>query len=950
MLAVIGRGQARAQLAPEMIERGKQATALLEVTLAKGTATGSAFCVDEAGLYVTNAHVVSDAVDEAGAVRLVLGIGSQAERVVPARVLRHDDRLDLALLEAEQGPHLAVLELGQEANIKALAHVFTFGYPLGIAAAVGGARYPDITILPSQITALKRVGGELVRLQFDNQLNPGNSGGPVLDGSGRVVGVAVATIRGAAVNLAIPVGQLAGFLKAPGVVFDHPEITYFNRARPLKWTIHLQPPTPRARLAEGLSVAATLSNGAGKPRTYLARPLGDGVFEATVTAAPHDPDWSVELIPQPVTVEWMREPLRFWVADEDVRGGGTRFMLSVMRRLRAGRPLRALESREAAAGRPLFRLGMATAKAGFKTETIDLNRAERLGVSARDRPRTQTILAVVEAKDGSRVLATVRDRTEIAPPPSIEAELRTNVGTVITPRPASAPTSYRAPVDSGLLKTGGVLDLDGMPRGGAASIRPAQGAIPAARLAAHEGEAAAPPCVRGLGGQISDVTVGGGGRYLLLTLNDDRKVAVFDANVADVVKTINLPTASAILAAGARKCLIAFPDERVVQCWNLDTLKRQGSTRPWPIDGRLKAMALGSDSDGPALCLWASEAASSSTPPETQFSFVDPDTLAVRTVGLIAASGSGGSISTTGGSFRLSATAWDYSERAHLRASAGGALFAIWPSARTLSVLGNALLVIEERLLMYHLWPGPDGRTVFSGTNGRLNADLQPADGARRVQPAPALVTIPSSDPSYYLTVSGLPDAVTGRGDYWSSRSKGTPAPEVTASVHAMGDGSRLLDIHGLDEMNLDVKDVDWMRVRKESYETDFTLDKRFLLIPQAHLFITIPWTNDRLVVRRLDIETALDRASGNYLLVTSAPFVSVRAGGTLEHRVTARSKQGAIEYALDSGPADLSVLPDGRLFWAVPQALAGEDVTAVIRVRDGSGQERSHELRIRVQ
>jgi hypothetical protein len=234
--------------------------------------------------------------------------------------------------------------------------------------------------------------------------------------------------------------------------------------------------------------------------------------------------------------------------------------------------------------------------------------------------------------------------------------------------------------------------------------------------------------------------------------------------------------------------------------------------------------------------------------------------------------------------------------------------------------------------------------------NGRLNTDLEPVDGARRPQTAPTFVTIPSSAPSYYLTVSGLPDAVTGHGDYWSTRSKEIPAPPVTASVHATGDGSRLLDIHGLDEMSLEIKDVDWMRVRKESYETDFTLDKRFHLIPQAHLLVTIPWTNDRLVVRRLDIEAALDRAPGNYLVVTSAPLVGVRAGEKLEHQVVARSKRGAIEYALDSGPADLSVAPDGKLFWTVPQALAGEDVTAVIRVRDGSGQERLHPLRIRVQ
>ena len=58
-----------------------------------------------------------------------------------------------------------------------------------------------------------------------------------------------------------------------------------------------------------------------------------------------------------------------------------------------------------------------------------------------------------------------------------------------------------------------------------------------------------PPLVRQLGGKISDVAVGGGGRYLLLLLKEEQKLAIFDANVADFVKTINLPSPNAMVAA-----------------------------------------------------------------------------------------------------------------------------------------------------------------------------------------------------------------------------------------------------------------------------------------------------------------------------------------------------------------------------------------------------------------
>ena len=52
-----------------------------------------------------------------------------------------------------------------------------------------------------------------------------------------------------------------------------------------------------------------------------------------------------------------------------------------------------------------------------------------------------------------------------------------------------------------------------------------------------------------------------------------------------------------------------------------------------------------------------------------------------------------------------------------------------------------------------------------------------------------------------------------------------------------------------------------------------------------------------------------------------------------------ARSRQGGVSFSLVSGPAELSVTPNGKILWPVPKALEGEDMTALIRIRDGSGQ-----------
>ena len=96
-------------------------------------------------------------------------------------MLRHDDRLDLALLKVDGDSGLVALERGKETDLKELTGLVTFGYPFGHSAAVGGAKYPDVTVLPSRITSMRKSSnGRLVAIQFNNQLNPGNSGGPVL--------------------------------------------------------------------------------------------------------------------------------------------------------------------------------------------------------------------------------------------------------------------------------------------------------------------------------------------------------------------------------------------------------------------------------------------------------------------------------------------------------------------------------------------------------------------------------------------------------------------------------------------------------------------------------------------------------------------------------------------------------------------------------------------------
>jgi hypothetical protein len=671
----------------------------------------------------------------------------------------------------------------------------------------------------------------------------------------------------------------------------------------------------------------------------MAQRVGVATFDATVTPVARDPDWQLALS---VALGRNREMLPMRASDDDVRGGATRFMMAVLRTLLANRPPRAPGAQAPAAKGSSLRLARVTRKTAKTTTTIDLNHAEQIDVWTGDPARTQMVVAQVEARQGMKVLATVRRKTKLEVPKGYDIRLKENVVVVITPRPQSAPQAYRPLVDDGRLTLGGVLDARGIPRGAGKSIRPPGVAIPSARLTPEATDA---PLVRRLEGTISDVAVGGGGRFLILTLTGAQKLAVFDVNAADVVKTIPLPSANVLVAAGARKLLLVFPEERVVQRWDLETLQREGASRPSPIDGRVIRLAMGSDSDGPALALWSMGKQDGGSE-QTRLSFIELDTLAVARVGLLATRGARGSISTSGGSFEFNMV----SERAPLKASAGGAVFALGggeagAGVATLEVFGRALVSPYEHVPGGYVCPGPDGRAVFTALAGRLDLDGKPiaAVGGPAPKGAPE-ITVPSSDPAYYLSIGALADTATGYVDA-SFAQRRAPAGAVKASIHA-ADGSRLLTVHGLDEMAFEIKYEDQARW----LSSPLSLDKRFHFVPHAQLLMTIPVENDRLVLRRLNLNEALDRAGGSYLFVVSSPCVAVTAGQKLEYRVEARSGIGGITCALARGPAGLNVAPDGAVEWLVPPKLAGEDLTAAITVKDAAGQERSFMLAVRVE
>jgi serine protease Do len=206
---------ARAERSPADLFRELAPAVVTIVTKGSGEESGgTGFFLDGEGTVATNHHVISGA-DEA---RIKLFSGTWVE-TKDVEVLADDLTNDLALLRIRAKETLKAVDLGDSDGVTVGEHVISIGNPLGL----------EHTLTDGLVSARRMYEGRAF-IQMSAPVSPGNSGGPLFNMRGDVIGVTTAQVAGGLfgraqnLNLAVPVNQLKSMIKS-----DYPDRHRFGK-------------------------------------------------------------------------------------------------------------------------------------------------------------------------------------------------------------------------------------------------------------------------------------------------------------------------------------------------------------------------------------------------------------------------------------------------------------------------------------------------------------------------------------------------------------------------------------------------------------------------------------------------------------------------------------------------------------------------------------------------
>jgi len=279
-LALLSCAQTKEQTVPEIVKNSSDAVVLVVTadSTGKDTGFGSGFIVSPEGEIVTNYHVIQ------GAHSAVAKLANGAFFFVDG-VLGVDLDRDLAILKVS-GKNLPFLKLADSDTLQIGEHVVAIGSPLGLQNTVSDGIVSGVT----EVTPNQKL------IQTTAPVSGGNSGGPLLNSQGTVVGVIKASIvEGQNLNFAVPIGQVRSLLSGATQIVSLEAATSKKLPSPEK-----PPPNPTTRsaqeiLADAKSVFVWVRSGSPVLESEISKKLLSWGHLNLLTS-PGDADLILEIV------------------------------------------------------------------------------------------------------------------------------------------------------------------------------------------------------------------------------------------------------------------------------------------------------------------------------------------------------------------------------------------------------------------------------------------------------------------------------------------------------------------------------------------------------------------------------------------------------------------------------------------------------------------------------
>ncbi|MFM8189158.1 MAG: S1C family serine protease [Pirellula sp.] len=854
LLAINSNGVAQDRA---VIEKGKAAVALIEAGENK---VASAFCIDPLGIFVTNHHVVEE-IGLGGSVKLVMQSSQTDEWSLSAEVVLLSETSDLAILKAYSIPkdkELTSLVLSRNPNLYETMDLIAFGFPFGKQLTVKKGSNPSISVNVGKLTAIRKENGAVELIQLDASLNPGNSGGPVVDPQGNVVGIVSFGMLASGVNFAIPVEKLWPMLQTPFYSID---------ANGLLLDPYIPSPVKiglismQAEIPDLSAEIWCFSVSSDAKKVVPLEPIGNNEFQGTVSVSPEDPK---------------KTPLRgrFVLSQAEVSGttfnslikiNDKEFWLSTISSIR--------QSENAKTSSILFQDGNSLAVDSSLLGSLNVNIADtQISV-----PLSKVKFAQFEKgqQEQFRFNFVIKSKGKIILQDIID-ENRIRAAKVY----GQVDSVYASDADSD--KSLHTLDVNlTLPE---APSRP--------KYSQTEKSISLP-------NSMTDMARAGAGRFLLVSMNKLPGIAIIDLDRAEIVKILPLPSQESLVAGTLNHFFVWDPVKNNLNRYSLESFEIEASAAV-PFEGRVLALCAGEASEGPLLAIVSTRKDNFNY---SEWVLVDPIKLksipyeidvqsAADKIRGVNATGSGPSI----------------------RASANGKVFGAWGFGGSPTGVLVATLIDRRLTPRYehnswgHVVPMADGRNILTGSGGVLNQSLTGTESTN----GRFGVLFPSSHPNIYLS---LPEKHPG---YYQPNHHPT-----RGMVRMLGAEAPLAS---LPPTSLEA-------TTPSGRFPGPNLDKRLFLDIEAGILVSIPMSDDRVLLHPFDLQAELAKTAADYLVATAPKKTKFTPGEIYQAKIQVETNRPNIGYRLLSGPKGMEISPSGILVWKVPRLYQPSSVEVIVSI-----------------